>query len=69
MGYKLIDEDVSAKDLEGMVWECYSYDGSLEEYYYYENDEEFFTTRILGWYDECCTSSLLWALQLHRWLC
>lgn len=45
MTYKLIDEDVSAKDLEGMVQECSSYDGSLEEYYYYENDEEFFTTR------------------------
>lgn len=45
MTYKLIDEDVSTKDLEGMVQECSSYDGSLEEYYYYENDEEFFTTR------------------------
>lgn len=45
MGYKLIGEDVSVKDLEGMVWECFSYDDSLEEYYYYENDEEFFTTR------------------------
>lgn len=45
MKYKLIDEEVSVRDLEGMIWECYSYDGSLEEYYYYENDEEFFTTR------------------------
>lgn len=42
MTYKLIDEDVSVRDLEGMVYECSSYDGSLEEYYYYENDEEFF---------------------------
>lgn len=45
MGYKLIEEEVSVRDLEGMVRECSSYDGSLEEYYYYENDEEFFTTR------------------------
>lgn len=45
MGYKLIGEDVSVKDLEGMVCEVCSYDDSLEEYCYYENDEEFFTTR------------------------
>ena len=45
MTYKLIDEEVSVKDLEGMVHECFSYDDSLEEYYYHENDEEFFTTR------------------------
>lgn len=45
MTYRLIDEEVSISELEGMVHECSSYDGSLEEYYYYENDEEFFTTR------------------------
>ena len=45
MTYKLIDEDISVRDLEGMVRECSSYDSSLEEYYYYENDEEFFKTR------------------------
>ena len=33
MGYKLIEEEVSVRDLEGMVRECSSYDGSLEEYY------------------------------------
>lgn len=32
MTYKLIDEDVSVKDLEYMVRECNSYDGSLEDY-------------------------------------
>lgn len=31
MGYRLIDEDISVRRLEGMVWECSSYDGSLEE--------------------------------------
>lgn len=45
MAYKLIDEDVSISELEGMVQECCSYDDSLEEYYYYENDEYFFRTR------------------------
>ena len=45
MTYRLIDEEVSISELEGMVQECSSYDGSLEEYYHYENDEEFFTTR------------------------
>lgn len=45
MAYKLIEEEVSVRDLEGMVRECSSYDSSLEEYYCYENDEEFFTTR------------------------
>ena len=48
MAYRLIDEEVSVRDLEGMVQECSSYDGSLEEYYYYENDEEFFTSRYNG---------------------
>lgn len=33
MKYKLIDEEVSVKDLEGMVWECYSYDGSYYRQY------------------------------------
>lgn len=42
MTYKLVDEDVSISELEGMVRECCSYDDSLEEYYYYENDEYFF---------------------------
>lgn len=46
MTYKLIDEEVSVRDLEGMVRECSSYDGSLEEYYYYNNDEEFFTANF-----------------------
>lgn len=41
MAYKLIDEEVSIGELEGMVQECCSYDDSLEEYYYYENDEYF----------------------------
>ena len=45
MAYKLIDEEVSLSELEGMVQECCSYDDSLEEYYYYENDEYFFRTR------------------------
>ena len=45
MAYKLIDEEVSFSELEGMVQECCSYDDSLEEYYYYENDEYFFRTR------------------------
>lgn len=34
MTYRLIDEDVSISELEGMVHECSSYDDSLEEYYY-----------------------------------
>ena len=42
MTYKLIDEDVSVKDLEYMVRECNSYDGSLEDYCYESNDEDFF---------------------------
>lgn len=42
MSYKLIDEDVSVRDLEYMVRECNSYDGSLEDYCYEINDEEFF---------------------------
>lgn len=42
MTYKLIDEDVSVKDLEYMVRECKSYDGSLEDYCYEINDEDFF---------------------------
>lgn len=42
---RLIDEEVGFSELEGMVHECSSYDGSLEEYYYYENDEYFFRTR------------------------
>lgn len=45
MTYRLIDEEVSISELEGMVQECCSYDDSLEEYYYYENDEYFFRTR------------------------
>lgn len=45
MTYKLIDEEVSVRDLGGMVQECCSYDGSLEDYCYEENDEEFFETR------------------------
>ena len=45
MAYRLIDEEVSISELEGMVQECCSYDDSLEEYYYYENDEYFFRTR------------------------
>lgn len=42
MTYKLIDEEVSVKDLEYMVRECNSYDGSLEDYCYEINDEDFF---------------------------
>lgn len=42
MGYRLIDEGVSVRDLEYMVRECNSYDGSLEEYCYEVNDEDFF---------------------------
>lgn len=45
MTYRLIDEEVSISELEGMVQECCSYDDSLEEYYYYENDEYFFRAR------------------------
>lgn len=33
MAYKLIDEEVSISELDGMVQECCSYDDSLEEYY------------------------------------
>lgn len=42
MTYKLIDEDVSVRDLEYMVRECNSWDGSLEDYCYEINDEDFF---------------------------
>ena len=33
MSRRLLNEDISVRDLEGMVYECSSYDGSLEEYY------------------------------------
>ena len=46
MTYKLIDEDVSVKDLEYMVRECNSYDGSLEDYCYEINDEDFFNVHF-----------------------
>lgn len=46
MGYRLIDEDVSVRDLEYMVRECNSYDGSLEEYCYEVNDENFFNVNF-----------------------
>ena len=46
MVYKLIDEDVSVKDLEYMVRECNSYDGSLEDYCYEINDEDFFNVHF-----------------------
>ena len=46
MTYKLIDEDVSVKDLEYMVRECNSYDGSLENYCYEINDEDFFNVHF-----------------------
>lgn len=46
MGYRLIDEDVSVRDLEYMVRECNSYDGSLEEYCYEVNDEDFFNVHF-----------------------
>lgn len=42
MTYKLIDEDISVRDLEYMVRECNSWDGSLEDYCYEINDEDFF---------------------------
>lgn len=42
MSRRLLNEKVSAQDLEGMVRECYFYDNSLEEYYYDINDEDFF---------------------------
>ena len=45
MKYELIEE-VSIKDLEQMVRECNSYDGSLEEYDYFENGEEFFNVHF-----------------------
>ena len=44
--YKLIDEEVSVKDLEYMVRECNSYDGSLEDYCYEINDEDFFNVHF-----------------------
>ena len=46
MAYKLIDENVSVKDLEYMVRECNSYDGSLEDYCYEINDEDFFNVHF-----------------------
>lgn len=46
MTYKLIDEEVSVKDLEYMVRECNSYDGSLEDYCYEINDEDFFNVHF-----------------------
>lgn len=46
MTYKLIDEDISVKDLEYMVRECNSYDGSLEDYCYEINDEDFFNVHF-----------------------
>ena len=46
MTYKLIDEDVSVKDLYYMVRECNSYDGSLEDYCYEINDEDFFNVHF-----------------------
>lgn len=46
MVYKLIDEEVSVKDLEYMVRECNSYDGSLEDYCYEINDEDFFNVHF-----------------------
>ncbi len=41
---RLIDEEVSVKDLKGMVQECCSYDDSLDAYHYYTNGDEFFTS-------------------------
>lgn len=46
MAYKLIDENVSVKNLEYMVRECNSYDGSLEDYCYEINDEDFFNVHL-----------------------
>lgn len=46
MTYKLVDEEVSVKDLEYMVRECNSYDGSLEDYCYEINDEDFFNVHF-----------------------
>lgn len=46
MAYRLIDEEVSVKDLEYMVRECNSYDGSLEDYCYEINDEDFFNVHF-----------------------
>lgn len=46
MVYKLIDEEISVRDLEYMVRECNSYDGSLEDYCYEINDEDFFNVHF-----------------------
>lgn len=46
MTYKLSDEDISVRDLEYMVRECNSYDGSLEDYCYEINDEDFFNVHF-----------------------
>ena len=46
MTYKLIDEEISVRDLEYMVRECNSYDGSLEDYCYEINDEDFFNVHF-----------------------
>lgn len=46
MTYRLTDEEVSVKDLEYMVRECNSYDGSLEDYCYEVNDEDFFNVHF-----------------------
>lgn len=46
MVYKLTDEEISVRDLEYMVRECNSYDGSLEDYCYEINDEDFFNVHF-----------------------